>query len=234
MYSISVVIPTYNEELFIGRCLGSLMNQTLPRSSYEIIVVDGGSDDRTVEIASRYADKIIKQRSKFVGGARNEGVMAAESDIIATTDADIILPRKWLERIIHDFRDDVVAVYGPIEPIECHLKYRIMLEMFNILSHAANKIHIYTTVGANTAFRRDKFFEVGGYPEVPAGDDYSIAMKLHRVGRIYYDRELRVLFSMRRMEKFGVLRALLMWAENAWAAKRGRSPRRNYTMQLYR
>ena len=99
---ISVVIPAFNEEAFIRSTLKCLERQTLPRNAYEIIVVDGGSTDRTVEIASEFADIVLLQRSKFVGGARNDGVRVASADIIATT--DILLPRNWLERIISDFK----------------------------------------------------------------------------------------------------------------------------------
>jgi len=67
---ISVVIPTYNEEKNIERCLRALEEQTIPREDFEIIVVDGQSSDRTIEIAQRYADRVIQQVSEGVGGAR--------------------------------------------------------------------------------------------------------------------------------------------------------------------
>ncbi len=74
---ISVIIPTFNEEENIAQCLVSLSHQSMPRSEYEIIVVDGGSKDATCEIAKKYADLVFTQTSKKVGGARNDGVMAA-------------------------------------------------------------------------------------------------------------------------------------------------------------
>ena len=82
MVKISVIIPTYNEEKNIIRTLYYLSRQTLPRKNYEIIIVDGGSKDRTVEIALKYADKVIKQKSKGVGGARNDGAIIAKGEII--------------------------------------------------------------------------------------------------------------------------------------------------------
>src|SRR5512136_2312007 len=116
---ISVVIPTFNEEENIAQCLVSLTHQTVPRSDYEIIVVDGGSKDATCEIAGKYADRVFTQTSKKVGGARNDGVMASKGEIIATTDADCILPRDWISRIEKDFSmKGVVQVYGPVYPIE--------------------------------------------------------------------------------------------------------------------
>ena len=67
---ISVVIPSFNEEERIERCLASLVKQDFPRNEYEIIVVDGGSKDRTREIAEKYADVVFIQTSPKVGGAR--------------------------------------------------------------------------------------------------------------------------------------------------------------------
>src|SRR5512137_590710 len=100
---ISVIIPTFNEEESIAQCLVSLSHQTVPRSEYEIIVVDGGSKDATCEIAQKYADQVFLQTSKKVGGARNDGAKAAKGEIIATTDADCILPPTWIQRIEKDF-----------------------------------------------------------------------------------------------------------------------------------
>jgi cellulose synthase/poly-beta-1,6-N-acetylglucosamine synthase-like glycosyltransferase len=66
---VSLVIPTYNEENGLGITLRSLSDQTLPRSSYEMIMMDGGSKDKTRKVAARYADRALIQRRKGVGGA---------------------------------------------------------------------------------------------------------------------------------------------------------------------
>ena len=65
---ISVIVPSFNEEANIAQCLVSLSHQTISRSEYEIIVVDGGSTDKTCEIARKYADMVFIQKSKKVGG----------------------------------------------------------------------------------------------------------------------------------------------------------------------
>lgn len=217
---ISVVIPTYNEENYIEKCLSSLTNQTLPRDKFEIIVVDGGSADRTVKIAEKYADKVLFQKSEGVGGARNDGVRESNSDIIATTDADIILPSDWLERILFNFSSrNIVGLFGPIKPIENRFKYRFLIGLFNDCVHFLAKTRLfYATVGSNTAFRKDVFLRAGGYPEVPAGDDYGVAFRLKKFGRIHYDPRLCVHFSMRRMEKYGVVYSLYNWTVNAFVA----------------
>ncbi len=233
---ISVVIPAYNEERYIERCLKSLVNQTLHRDDFEIVVVDGGSTDRTVELAREYADVVIQQKSKGVGGARNDGVEAANAELVATTDADITLPKEWLARICADFKfEDVVAVYGPIDPIEDSFKYLFLIGLFNKLAYLLARTKVfYTTLGSNTAFRRRAFLQMGGYSDMPAGDDYEIAWRLKYMGKIYCDPNLYVDFSMRRMEQFGILRTLYIWTINAISVKRGREARVNYTRQTYK
>jgi len=98
---ISVIIPALNEEKRIEQCLQSLKNQSY--GDFEIIVVDGGSRDGTVEITRRYA-KVIKQKSRTIGGARREGAMVAKGDILAFTDADTILDCNWLSSIEKDMK----------------------------------------------------------------------------------------------------------------------------------
>src|SRR5512137_2308327 len=132
---ISVIIPTFNEEENIAQCLVSLSHQTVPRSEYEIIVVDGGSKDATCEIAKKYADLVFTQTSKKVGGARNDGVNAARGEIVATTDADCILPPNWIERIVKDFKNSgIVQVYGPVYPIEEGIGNQFSLFLANTFS----------------------------------------------------------------------------------------------------
>jgi len=70
---ISIVIPSFNEEENIESCLLSLTKQTIPRNSYEIIVVDGGSKDKTRQIAEQYADLVFIQESPRVGGHATTG-----------------------------------------------------------------------------------------------------------------------------------------------------------------
>lgn len=87
---ISVVIPTYNRERTIKRCIDSVVNQTYP--AFEILVVDDGSTDQTIEtIKKEYADsnvRVIKQNHKGAQAARNTGIKAAKGKYIAFLDSD--------------------------------------------------------------------------------------------------------------------------------------------------
>ncbi|MDD1668768.1 MAG: glycosyltransferase [Methanomicrobiales archaeon] len=210
---ISVVVPAYNEEENIAACLESLHRQTLPRPEYEIIVVDGNSKDRTRELAAPLADLVFVQTSKRVGGARNDGAMRAKGEILATTDADCVLPPDWLERIRDDFvMYHPVQLYGTVYPREKGPKHRISLWFANTFSWLGYHTGLlYYTLGCNTAFDRVTFIRAGMYRTIDAGDDLEIAVRMKKLGKVLFDPKLRVGFSMRRYQQFGTLRSLYQW-----------------------
>jgi len=234
----SVVIPTYNEEKCIIRALISLEHQTIPREVYEIVIVDGRSSDRTVELAKKYANKIIQQKNKGVAGARNDGVAIAEAEIIATTDADCVVPRDWLERILKDFESrDFVCLYGPVKPLEKSFKNTMFIGLNNFFVHLLSRLRILNmAVGSNTAFRRREFIKVGGYPVVSAGDDYGLPIRFkRRKFKVRFDKDLFVYFSMRRYEKYGFLRSYYRWLANVVNEmnKKKVLPVKTYQRQIY-
>lgn len=232
--SISVVVPSYNEEGRIGRCLASLQDQDLDRGEYEVIVVDGDSADRTREIAAEYADSVFVQSSPKVGGARNDGVLAARSPLIATTDADCVIPRDWVRRARDALsREGVVLAYGTVYPVEDTVKNRASLGLANIASAIGYRTgRLFYTLGCNTAFQKEAFVRAGMYRTVDAGDDLEIARRMAREGKILRDPKLRVGFSMRRYEQFGTLRSLYQWLYIV--RKGGQSEKYTYTRREYR
>jgi glycosyltransferase involved in cell wall biosynthesis len=230
---ISVVVPAYNEEENIAACLESLHRQTLPRSGYEIIVVDGNSKDRTREIAAPLADLVFIQASKRVGGARNDGAMRAKGEILATTDADCVLPPDWLERIRDDFAQyHPVQLYGTVYPREPGLKHRISLWFANTFSRLGYYTRtLYYTLGCNSAFDREAFIKAGMYRTIDAGDDLEIARRMKKHGKVLFDPKLRVGFSMRRYQQFGTLRSLYQWLYIV--VHRGETSKYSYSRREY-
>jgi len=110
---VSVVIPAYNEEKYIGNCLESLKNQELKPE--EIIVVDNNCTDNTIPIAKKYQVKIIKEQKQGMISARNTGFNHAKYDIIARIDADTVLFPDWIKKIKQIFsKDKIGAIAGPI------------------------------------------------------------------------------------------------------------------------
>lgn len=230
----SVIIPTYNEEKFIERCLTSINLQSLDRGQYEIIVVDGYSKDGTRRIARKFADKVILQTSEGVGGARNDGARMARGEILVFTDADVIVPYNWLEKIISHFnREGVVAVCGPDEPLEAHGKLKAAYRAINAFSRMLYRIGLAGTRGTNTAVKREAFFKAGGYSDYPLCDDVELGLRLRKLGKIVYDEQLKVRMSARRFNKYGILSVLKTWLKGDVLLLLGRKTVGSYARQSY-
>ena len=231
---ISVIVPAFNEERNITACLKSLVSQTLPRDEYEIIIVDGNSSDRTRELAKEYADEVFIQASRKVGGARNDGVIRAKGNIVATTDADCIIPPDWLEVIKKDFeRKDVVQLYGTVYPIEDGIKNKMSLIGANTFSSICYYTGLfYYTLGCNTAFDKEAFIKAGMYRTIDAGDDVEIALRMKKLGRVKFDSRMRVGFSMRRYQQFGTFKSLYEWFYIV--ARGGETAKFSYSKRKYK
>lgn len=213
---ITVVIPTYNEESNIGRCIEAMNNQTMPRKDYEIIIVDWGSKDKTQAIARKMGAKVIIQKSRGVGGARNDGAFIGHGDIIATTDADTLAPKDWLERIWKGFQDKKISgLFGPMYPIEEKGKYKLAFPIGNLMIYIASRTELHHNMcGANMAIRKKDFVKVGGFSDVPNCDDIEIYMRLKKIGRVYFDGKMKMTYSTRRIDKFGLFGMTWIWLTN--------------------
>ena len=96
---ISVIVPTLNEENYIEGCLESISKQTIPRDKYEIIVSDGSSTDRTVEIANKYADLVVVSEKRGIWWGRNYGAEYARGRFLVFIDADTQIKKDYLETV---------------------------------------------------------------------------------------------------------------------------------------
>ena len=231
---ISVIIPAYNEEATIQRCLSALSNQTVPRNSYELIVVDGNSSDRTREIAAEYADLVFIQKSERVPGARNDGFARAKYAIVATTDADSIAAPDWIEQILHSFTDPrVVLAFGPVTAIDNTAKNRRYVLLFDILMRfgAATRLYYYT-LGCNTVFRHEALKHAGMYRVMDAGDDLEVATRMRKEGKVTFNRSMKIGFDFRRYDQYGFWQTIFEWY---WIVLQGGiSERFTYTRREYK
>lgn len=91
MLRFSIIIPNYNKEKYIDECLKSIYNQTLDRKKYEIIFIDDGSSDNSLEVASKYDVKILHTNRALAGGARNTGIKVAQGEYLIFLDSDDFL-----------------------------------------------------------------------------------------------------------------------------------------------
>jgi len=114
--TISVVIPTYNSERTLAQCLESIVKQDYPREKIEIIIADGGSKDKTIEIAKNFkVDKILHNPLRTGEAGKAVGVKAAKNDIVAFIDSDNILSTpNWFKIMVEPFKDQVIAGTEPL------------------------------------------------------------------------------------------------------------------------
>lgn len=197
--TISVVIPAYNEEKYIPATLESV--KKLTRQPDEIIVIDGGSTDRTKEIAQQHGARVITVPHRGIGFARQKGLEAASGDIIAFTDSDTIVPTDWLTKIEETLsRKGVVAVYGPYVVDRGWALYVIFSNYVQpYIWLFLQFIGLPIAPGQNTAFLRQKGLDVGGYPiNFKAAEDIEMILRLRKAGKVVYRFDNRVLSSARR------------------------------------
>lgn len=210
---LSVVIPAYNEENYIGQCLESLTKQDT-KEPFEVIVVDNASTDRTAEVAKSCAGKlnlrVIREEKKGRGAARAAGFRVAHGEIIFSTDADCMPPPEWLATFCAELKrhPEAVAVTSPLTVQDCSsLKNRILnLQSFLIYLSRALTGHFWL-YGYSFAITREAYVSAGGFdPEADAMEDVDLSFRVRKVGKIRFFRSLRMPVSGRRFQEHGLLK----------------------------
>jgi len=213
---ISVIIPAYNEEADIAKCLKSIKGNRY--EDFDIIVVDAGSRDKTVEIAEKYADRVIQVHTSAPGPARNIGVKNTDAEVVAFTDADTLVSEDWVKVIAKDFTDpDVVGVGGILKPLNPRLLDKIMFKINSDWWYRLTAVFGFYQLGTpNCAYRREAFLKVGGFDEsLSMLEDTELSLRLGRakIGKIIIDKDLLVYNSVRRFKQEGYLRVFLRYAK---------------------
>src|SRR4029077_15981900 len=105
-------------EATLAHCLRSILAGSYPAECLEVVVVDNGSRDRSLEIATHFPVRTVVERRRGRSRARNTGIAHSRGEIVAFIDADCIASRDWLERLTDWFRsEDVWGVAGEIVPL---------------------------------------------------------------------------------------------------------------------
>jgi len=189
---VSVVIPAYNCSSTIAQCIQSILDQTVP--NVELIVVDDGSTDQTLQIIKSYSNVIcITQKNSGPAIARNVGFKQAKGQIVFFTDSDCIAQSDWVKRALPHFQDSQVGAvcgsYGIANPksrlarcVHQEVQYR----------HAKLMPTYPKSFGSyNVAVRKDVFGQLGGFNESyrrASGEDNDLSYRLLALGyRIYFE-----------------------------------------------
>lgn len=202
--SVSIVIPVYNEEQYLAKCLDAIAAQT--DRPDEVIVVDNNSTDQTAKIAQSYSFvRLLRESRQGVMYARNTGFDKARGDVIGRIDADTVLPPDWTKTVKALLSDPAhSAITGPVyyydmpnSPRNYWIDHQIRLRLYQ---HVSSMPFLF---GSNTALRRGAWKSVKSSlcPTRSVHEDLDLAIHLtHQNLSIHYDKSLLVGVSSRRYD----------------------------------
>ncbi len=219
---ISFIIPSRNEEKVIEKILRCVCRYTGPK---EIIVSDGGSSDKTIAIARRYADKVIVHQDtkrQTIAGGRNAGAAVATGDFFVFLDSDDYIKdtnyffTKALSRFENDKKLIGLTVALRVLPEMETLADRIIFKFMNFLSYFYNNIiHYCGAPGEFQMVRAEAFKQVNGYDErLVASEDYDFFRRIGKIGKARYDGSLTIYHTGRHAHKLGWPKLLWIWWKN--------------------
>src|SRR3954471_6652813 len=136
---LAFVIPAYNEEALIGKCVESVLAEIKRsgRTDIDVVVVNNNSTDRTAEVAGSYAGvRVVDEKQKGLVSARDGGFQATTAELVANIDGDTIVPAGWLDTVFREFENDekLVCLSGPYVYYDLGRWDRFLVSMFYALT----------------------------------------------------------------------------------------------------
>lgn len=219
---ISFIIPTLDEGAVITKTLERLQEY---QGEKEIIVSDGGSIDRTVELAQGLADKVVTHTNtdrQTIAGGRNAGAAVATGDLFVFLDADVHLPdiNNFFTKIFADLTNPQIVALTTFYRVEPKLETMADRFFFGLIGWLFffynNVLRIGGSSGELQIVRAEAFRKIGGYDEtIVAGEDNDLFWRLNKVGRTYFESRLFIYHLNRRGHTIGWPRLLYRWSVNA-------------------
>lgn len=234
---VSVIVVCFNEEKNIGACIESILKQDFP--GFEIIVVDGNSTDRTVEIVRGYEKsdnniRVVVNEKRTIASNRNVGVRHAKGKFIAFTDADCIVPVNWLSVLVSGFMEnrarypDMAAVGGGNVPPENASGFLAALgivqntflgSLGSVQGKRYEKPHFVPSLATlNVLYEKDKLEKAGLFDEA-MGNICEDADMNYRLRKNNY----QLLYLPDAYVVHGLRPTFIKWAENMFAYGKGRA-----------
>ncbi len=201
VYMISIIIPALNEEHYLPKLLKSIKNQTF-KGEYEVFVADGGSDDKTREIAKSFGCRIVEGGGPAKG--RNHGAKQAKYNYLLFLDSDVILPKTFLEKALKEFEARYLAAAVPeFMPLSDDKIDKVLHDAANFFIKGTQYIHPHG--GGFCILCTKRIFErVGGFDEtLKLAEDHDFLCKVAKLGRFRVLKKTKIYVSVRRLEKEG-------------------------------
>ncbi len=223
MTKFSVVVPTLNEEKLLDRMLAQFTPELGSRYSLELVVSDGGSVDRTLEIARTHGARIVENVDhvkQTISIGRNRGAEQAQGEILVFLNADTLVKDidYFFRRIGEEIHADGIAALTCSVEVYPHERRRIdawFHGFYNWFFSMMNSVGMGMGRGECHVMRREVFQAVKGYAErIAAGEDYDMFRRLERVGRIRFLHDLVVYESPRRYRRYGYAYVTASWFLN--------------------
>ncbi|MEI6857766.1 glycosyltransferase [Psychrilyobacter sp.] len=205
---ISVIVPVYNGEQFLPEFLKSILFQKVNFNSFEIILIDNNSNDKTKELINKFKkdNSNIDCKYLFYDGkassyaSRNVGLTNSKGDILAFTDVDCILEKDWLKNIQSKFNEKNNKIISG--DIDLYFKDKKNIwENFDKIVHMRNDKRVKSNeiATANMALLKVTFNEIGIFDEVTSGGDFNFAKKAVKKGfEIEFSKDIKVLHPTRK------------------------------------
>lgn len=208
---ISIIIPTLNEERIIEKTLKCLKGF---KGDCEIIVSDGKSTDKTIEIAKKYADKVLiysDSKRQTIGMGRNDGAKIASGEYLVFLDADVYIENidTFFNKMIDVFNKDkkivalttYIKVFSKFETTSDKIIWYVLNSSYLIFN---NVIHTGGASGEFQMIKTEAFRKVGGFNEVLiGGEDHELFRRLSKIGKTHFEKSLTVYHTGRRGHKLG-------------------------------
>ncbi len=226
---ISVVVPALNEEKYIGHMFDGLSRQIF--KNFEVIVVDGNSTDKTRVIARKRHARVLVEKRKGMGLARNVGARVARGRIIVFLDADTKPSPTLLDAYHEGMEGGVVAATGPILPLEdakktISLGYRFVSTLFVRLTINVGRPAL---VGSNFAVMKREFNRVHGFNKnFMTYEDWDLSARMGKLGSIRYIDDALVYTSVRRVQQWGIIGYVAFYAVNFLKYHLFKKPNKKY------
>lgn len=185
---VSIIIPAKNEEHNIGKCLSALASIDYPK--YEIILIDNGSTDKTIEVAKGYGAIVFEKPELTISGMRNYGARHSSGDVLAFVDADVVVSKMWLRNAIMSFDETDIGCVGcsPNIPEESTWVETIWHLQIKAMPQRETRKWL---ASMNMIVRRDVFFEMGGFNEaLITCEDVDLGYRISTKYRIVSDKRI--------------------------------------------